>query len=297
MPSRGLRTVPPRCRTGLREEIRERLLRETDRLLSERVPGARPSGPISTPSERAAREKEQAKLAAELEEEISALEHQGYFERLGLAPGASADATEDAFATLRRAADPDRIELAVGSHRVRLLAERRAILLRRAYEALSNPVTRARYDAEQRRQTDPQRAMAWEAEEAFERGRALLEAGDEQEARPYLDRALHGSPEDPVVVAYAAFARHREAPDDDVLRDEALAALEQGAQVAPACAPLSWFTAEVLLARGDSEGARWALERVVRVDPDHRRAQEALRAMEPPPERKPWLFSRWGLRG
>lgn len=294
--SRGPNGSPPMS-DRLREEIRERLLRETDRLLSERTPGPRPPFVAAAPSDRARREKEQIRLAAELEADIERLEHQGYFERLGLPPGASSEATEDAFATLRREADPDRIHLTAGSHRVRLLAERRAILLRRAYEALSNPVTRARYDAARQREGDRWRAAAWEAEEAFERGRALVEAGEEQRARPLLERALQASPDDPVLVAYAAYARHREAPDDELLRDEALAALEQGAQAAPTCAPLSWFMAEVLLARGDSEGARWALERVVGVDPDHRRAQDALRAIEPAPERKPWLFSRWSLRG
>ena len=281
----------------LREQIRERLMRETDRLLFERAPPPRPATPVPSWPERAVRDQERAQLIAELEGEISVVEQQDYFERLGLSPNAGLAEVEAAFALIRQRVDPDEISLVMGSHRLRLLAEHRANLFRRAFEMLADPALHALYVSRKNVQDDHKRAVAWEAEEAFETGRALVEEGEEHRARPLLEQALAELPDDPLVVAYAAYARHREAPDDDAIRDEALTALERGAQAVPDSAPLSWFKAGILLARGESQGARGALENVLGVDPDHRPAQEALRKLVPSTERKTGLFSRWSLRG
>jgi len=180
-----------------------------------------------------------------------------YYERLGVAPGASSGEIRHAYLRLARDKHPDRF--ADPGEKRRAESEFQEITT--AFNTLVNPRSRQEYDTERQRPSPstPQEL----ARDAFERARPLLEAGRLDEAVSLLRAAAHQAP---------AEARYHAALGRALGRlpgkaREAVAALERATQLDPRDAAVLADLATLLAAQGLRIRAQKALAAAQRLAP------------------------------
>ena len=180
-----------------------------------------------------------------------------YYERLGVAPGASSGEIRQAYLRLARDKHPDRF--ADPGEKRRAESEFQEITT--AFNTLVNPRSRQEYDGERQRPSPstPQEL----ARDAFERARPLLEAGRLDEAVSLLRAAAHQAPNE---------ARYHAALGRALGRlpgkaREAVAALERATQLDPRDAAVLADLATLLAAQGLRIRAQKALAAAQRLAP------------------------------
>src|SRR5574340_452335 len=173
-----------------------------------------------------------------------------YYELLGVAPTASASEIRQAYLKLARDKHPDRYGDPAEKQRAQALFQD----ITTAFNTLLNPRHRQEYD-ESRGKTRPG-TPAEIAAEALARGRALLEAGQLDEALVLLRTAVYHAPQDGA--GHAALGRAL--ADVPSAAREAVQALERATQLAPSNAAAYLDLAAILSRQGMKLRAQKALE-------------------------------------
>jgi curved DNA-binding protein CbpA len=163
-----------------------------------------------------------------------------YYQRLGVAPGASAAEIRQAYLRLARDKHPDRF--ADPAEKKRAESEFQEITT--AFNTLVNPRSRQEYDAERQRPRPSTPAEL--ARDAFEGARSLLERGSLDEAVTLLRAAAHHAPGE---ARYHAALGRALARVPDRAR-EAVQELERATQLDPRDAAALADLAALLAAQG-----------------------------------------------
>lgn len=291
-------TAAPSLSPSLREEVRARLEAESSRLSS-----LRPAPEARSRRRTAAKkglgldlEQERTRLEEELVADVAKLEAQDLYARLDLTPGAGADEVERAFEHLSRRLDPERITAGLRSPKLRLLAERRILLLTRAHATLTEPGARGRYHIQLGLTATPPDAPLVRADDAFEAGRRAARHEAWVEARDAFEAAAALDPEEGVYLSHLAWATHAAAPEDPEAREQALDMLRRAAELNPRHEEVYLFAGRIQQRQGRAEAALQAFQRALRCNPDCVEALAAVRELTPPPTKKSGLFSRLSAR-
>jgi CheY-like chemotaxis protein len=120
-----------------------------------------------------------------------------------------------------------------------------------------------------------------QAERHFRRGERALRRGRASESVAAFEQAVALCPQEGEFLAWLGYARHAAAPDDEQQGQRAVEELEQGCRLAPKLDVLHVLRARVLLARGDTRGARNAFEQALTANPDCAEALDGLRQIAP----------------
>jgi CheY-like chemotaxis protein/tetratricopeptide (TPR) repeat protein len=284
---------------SLREEVRARLEVEAHRLATLRPPPEAKPGRRRGASRKALGldlDQERARLEVELEADLARLTEQDHYARLELSPGADAEEIARAFERLTRRFDPERITAGLRSPQLRLLAERRVLLLTRAQATLLDPAARRRYHARLGLERAPDDAPLVRADDAFEAGRRAARHEAWAEAREAFAEAVAKDPEEGVYLSHLAWATHAAAPEDPEAREQALELLRRAAELNPRHEEVYLFAGRIQQRQGRREAALQAFQRALRCNPDCVEALAAVRELTPPPAKKGGLFSRLSAR-
>lgn len=291
-------TAAPSLSPSLREEVRARLEAESSRLSSLRpAPEARSRRrTVAKKGLGLDLEQERTRLEEELVADVAKLEAQDLYARLDLTPGAGADEVERAFEHLSRRLDPERITAGLRSPKLRLLAERRILLLTRAHATLTQSGARSRYHIQLGLAATPPDAPLVRADDAFEAGRKAARHEAWIEARDAFEAAAALDPEEGVYLSHLAWATHAAAPEDAEAREQALDMLRRAAELNPRHEEVYLFAGRIQQRQGRAEAALQAFQRALRCNPDCVEALAAVRELTPPPTKKSGLFSRLSAR-
>lgn len=281
----------------LRQQVRARLEAQAARLATTPTK-SEPKRPLrpERPKRRGLSldlEQERVRIEAELREDLTRLEGLDHYARLELTPGAPEDEVERGYDRLSRRMDPERVLAGLSAPDLRLLAERRIVLLRRAYATLSDAEARARYHTQLGLERQPDDAPLLAADEAYARGLACGRAEDWDGARAAFTEAVKGNPSEGIYISHLAWATHAAAPDDEDTTETALELLRKAAELNPRHEAVYVFAGRLQRRIGRSEAAREAYQRALRCNPDCVEALEAARELEPEPTKRGGLFSRF----
>lgn len=214
------------------------------------------------------------KLAAEIE-------RQHYYRRLGLSPGATQDQIHERFRELARMYHPDR---ASEPHLRTLRSELARIFnaVKDAYETLSDPERRARYDHflrqaeaghEDFREEERRRKAQQELAQASKRqAELLLKAGDYGGALPLLEQAVRFAPEAETLLALA-----RVELKNPMWVQRALSHLRMAVTLDPQLTAAWLELARLWLRRRQVSKALACVEKVLEYDPRNAEALELRR--------------------
>lgn len=287
----------------LRRQVRARLEAQAARLATQAPKKPeRPKRPEKAPRPATKRglaldlEKERVRIEAELKATIAELEGQDLYTRLELSPGADVDEVERAFERLSRRSSPERVLAGLAAPELRLLAERRLLLLRRAHATLVDPTTRRRYHTRLGLERLPEDAPLVAADDAFARGRAAAAAEDWPAARAAFEEATQKDPEEGAYVSNLAWATYACAPEDEEARERALDLLRRAAELDPRHEEVYLYVARIQRQVGRPEAATQAYQRALRCNPDCLEALVALRELRPEEPKKGGLLSRFSAR-
>lgn len=299
--------MPPPLSDDLRRQVRARLEADMARVAAERMSQrsvaqalgvaskapAKPAPVVKPPPKDPAQAARDARLEGELEARLAALASKNAYERLGLEPTATPKAVRAQVDQLLAEHDPDRIAPEPTSARARALAERVWLELARARDQLVEPAVRRRYDQSLGDGADPRRiAPILLAEQLHQRGRRALEAGAFSEAAALFRQASEQNQDEGVYLAYLADATYRAAPEQSSAVASALELFAQAIERAPRSDEVYLLRGLVHRALDRKVEALSDLEEALRLNPEARAAQDALRALEPATARKGSIFSR-----
>jgi curved DNA-binding protein CbpA len=181
-----------------------------------------------------------------------------HYELLGVSPSASVAEVRKAYARLAREKHPDRFTDPAEKERAQKVFQD----ITHAFNTLSDPERRAKYDQE--RERGPQPTTPEEiAADAFERGQAALAGGQADEAVTLLQTAVYHGPE---TAAYHA-ALGRALARFPAHAREAVQALEKATQLDPRNASAFAELAVVLARQGLRLRAQKAVEAALRIAP------------------------------
>jgi curved DNA-binding protein CbpA len=180
-----------------------------------------------------------------------------YYQMLGVSPSASVVEIRQAYARLARDRHPDRFTDPAEKQRAQAAFQE----ITTAFNALVNPRSRREYD-EARHRPQP-RTPEEVARDAFERGQALLEQGELDDAVTLLRTAVHHAPGE---AAYHAVLGRALLRVGSAAR-EAVQALERATQLAPQSAQAFADLATVLARQGLRLRAQKAMETALRLAP------------------------------
>ncbi len=233
-----------------------------------------------TPEQRAERER-----ILELAEQVAHMDH---YAALELPRHAGAEEIQAAWDRLRERYSPDRT---LQEHVRDLRPQLKAILDRagEAYEVLSDPVSRRRYNTileslEARRQEEleeikKQHAVSQEArnqlvEANFKRADELIHEGEPYLAIQLLEQACRLDPRPPELLKLAKLLLR-----NPLWKDRALKTLRRALEVDPHFVDAWLELAEFWRRRNNPERQRKALERALASDPEHPRASQMYRQL------------------
>ncbi len=212
------------------------------------------------------------------------IERQHYYRRLGLSPGATQDQIHERYRELSRMFHPDR---ALEPHLRTLRSELARIFnaIKDAYETLSNPERRARYDhflkQAEARQEDFQeeerrrKAQLELARAAKRQGELLLKAGDYGGALPLLEQAVRFAPEAETLLLLA-----RVELQNPMWGQRALSHLRMAVALDPQLTPAWLELARFWRKRRLGERALACVEKVLEYDPKNAEALELRRQLQ-----------------
>ncbi len=290
----------------LRQQVRARLEAQAARLASQRSTDPEPKKPrrLGRPTKRGLSldlDKERTRIEEELRAGISRLEGQDLYTRLELQTDADATKIAEAYEQVSRKLHPDRVTAGLGSPDLRLLAEQRHLLIRRAHATLENPATRQRYRTEIGLEPAPEDADLVLADEAFERGRSASALEDWATATEAFEDAVHRDPTEALYISHLAWATYAALTDEEQssnedAREHALDLLRRAAELNPRHEQVYLYAGRIQRKGGRAEAATQAYERALRCNPDCMEALSSLRELQPKEVRRTGFLSRLGAR-
>lgn len=303
----------PALSNDVRQRVRARLEAEVAKIAEARSrqrpeePRAADAGPVtrkfatrpsitSTYRVRSAQKdaEQDRKLEADLGERLEELAKLTYYELFEVATDASVEIVRTAYHVLARKHDPERVVKNSASREARKRAEQIYLLLTRALGTLTNPTAREEYDA-RIGIVEPVRAPLITAETVFEQGRAALERGDLPAATQLFTKAVELNPNEGAYIAYRAWCAYSVAPGDDAVRASALELLGKASERSPRTEEIWLFAGAIYRAAGQRDEAVRSYQRALACNADCVSALDALRALEPPSQKKGGLLSRLNL--
>jgi tetratricopeptide (TPR) repeat protein len=239
---------------------------------------------------------DRARARRDLEEQRARLERKNYYERLGVHRGAAKGDLRRAYERLRREHDPDHVLSGMATREARLIAEEIVLLIRRAFEALSDDEERRTYDR-QLGGADGENghARVLVAEAAFRRGADHAERGEWAQALEEFQAAVELNSDEAAYLAHQAWASFCAHPDDDAVARRALADLHLAVDRSPKLEDALVFRGLIQEKLGLREDAIGSLRAAADANPDSVRALRALRAIEPAPEKRSGFLRNLGL--
>lgn len=211
------------------------------------------------------------------------VEKQNYYARLGLSPGAGQDQIHQRFLELSRLYHPDR---AFEPHLQTLRAELAKVFtaLKDAYETLSHPDRRARYDQFLKQSSGP--GASFDEEERQRKAKLdlakanraqaemLMKAGDFGGALPFLEQAVRFDPQGETLLQLARLELH-----NPMWAQRALSHLKMAVTLEPQLTEAWLELARFWNRRRQASKALACVEKILEYDPTNAEARELRRQL------------------
>ena len=209
---------------------------------------------------------------------LAAMRRMNYFELLGLRHDAPPDAVRLATVELLR---EYRVDGPGSSAEVETVVHQIAELVGKAHDALVDPGSRARYEAELRtggvkHEVGEAVGRMLEAESAFRRGEQLLAAGDVPGAHAAFTEAVRLQPEEGEFLTLLGWTTHARSPSDAGAGRQALSILTEAVDRSPTLDRAHLYKGHVHKALGQNGEAQGEYEKAVECNPG---CTEALREL------------------
>ena len=152
----------------------------------------------------------------------------------------------------------------------------------KAYAELTDPEQKSLVLERRRNAAQPKKVRAdvyaiktelLDAEAQFREGKKRMTAGQYAAAAPFLELAANCDPQNGVYQSELIYCRFLDAPSTS---KRAMQELADIMRMDPQCSTAALYAAEVALATGDLAGASAAYRRALQLNPQDRRAQDAL---------------------
>ncbi len=265
---------------GMRRALFGLLVTGMFELQQHEAPGHKAGGGREGPRfEREERPQNEAAIRAELAELAQNLRQKNYFEVLGVAQSCTEAALDRSYANLARRTHPDRFQ--TKSLAIRDLASEVYQRVLEAYETLRDRARRQRYIlelqiGEQGCGDDESGHRALAAETAFQRGIALMQKREHEDALMQFGKSLEQNPEDGEYHAYYGWCLYLCHSTSSDMVEEALEHVKRGARLAADREMPFLFLGRLYKVMGEVEPAERMFTRAAQIQPN---CVEALREL------------------
>ncbi|HEY8429494.1 MAG TPA: DnaJ domain-containing protein [Sandaracinaceae bacterium] len=247
----------------------------------EEAPSPAPSGEVPPPPPALSRELREA--WEEIAQRVKAIEHENYFEMLGVPRDAPASAVQKAYFNQVKKWHPDRVppELAP----LRPYVEEVFRHLTRAQETLCDETKRGRYlatvqDGGGTPAAERRLGMIVQAAMDFRKVEVLMRRREHAEALRLLDRILAINDEEPDYHAARAWLVFQQHPNDPSMRAAALASIERALSLSANHDKAHYYKGMILQREGRTSEALESFRRAAQINPKNIEAVRMVRLAE-----------------
>jgi curved DNA-binding protein CbpA len=225
-------------------------------------------------------------VADAIDDKYESIQDQNYYEVLGVSEEADRDEMTSVFRELAQEWHADSFSGVELDERRKQKVQEIFATINTAYQTLSTPSERKEYDAALETGEADIKAV-FDAEDAFRKGRNMLNAGRYEGAHNQFSKAVDRSPDESQYVAHLLYTEYMQIPKDEKgnVQQEAeareiLADLKEILEEHDDKAWMYAFVGVVLQGLGKIDAAEHNFREALRIESDNRIAQQRLRLID-----------------